>query len=78
MHLLSFYAFYCSVQKNTGLNIVYCKVWTDIRRSLENSPFFCSEFQKHIPHTFVLCIIDNCTLFYNPIRSTKLSKYIPV
>ena len=27
------------VQNYTGLNNVHCKVWTDIKRSLENSPF---------------------------------------
>ena len=67
------------VQNYTGLNNVHCKVRTDIKRSLENSPFIAQNSKStfHVPSCSAQAVVLH-SFFNTQIRSTKRSKYISV
>ena len=67
------------VQNNTGLNNDNFKVRTDIKRSLENSPFIAQNSKStiHIPSCSAQAIGAH-SFFNTQVRSTKRSKYISV
>jgi hypothetical protein len=67
------------VRNNAGLNNVHCKIRTDIKRPLENSPFIAQNCKStfHVPSCSAQAVVIH-TFFNTRVRSTKRSKNISV
>ena len=67
------------VQNNTDLKNIHCKVGTDIKRSLKNSPFITQNSKSTIHMSSCSAQAKAVHSFFKTkIRSTKRSKYISV